>query len=106
MLQPRRAVFTSAVTILGFVAATTLVPTPAAAQAPGQPVPPWAAAQVGPAKKVFIAPVRNRAYQLDRNDDDWRQYSDANYFQEQILETVEIWRLYQLVPVPAPADLV
>ena len=77
--------------VLGSAAATAQ--STRAGQSPVKPVLSSATSQPTPAKKLFIAPVWDHDHRLNRNDDIWKRYSDAYYFQEQIFETVGIWRL-------------
>src|SRR5262249_11962920 len=94
MRQSQRAVFTFAVTIVVLFCAVAMAPLPAAGQSTKKVFPPLLVAKLRSAKTVSIGYVKS----LDRED--------AEFFGRQTFATVEMWRLYQVVPTSAGADLV
>jgi hypothetical protein len=62
-------------------------------QSAGAVPPAGVTSQLKAAKKIFVASIRPRS-------------EDGDYFQEQVIETVETWRLYEQVPEGAGADLI
>src|SRR5262245_34421658 len=95
MLQPRRAVFTSAVTILALISTIAVDPALAAGRSNPQSLPPLLLAKLRSAQKVFVAPIREPGSGT---------YSNAPHYRKHVEETLE--RLYELVPDGAGADLV
>src|SRR5215472_1510878 len=109
MRQTYKPAFASAVGILHLALAVLLSATACSGQAAANTPPPEVVAKLRAAKRIFIGPILSHGYLMPpptSRDRDSYLYQDADYFQRQIISTIELWRLYQLVPDSAGSDLI
>src|SRR5215813_4137645 len=90
--------------------ATDLAAQSTAAKAPtSPPAPPLLVAKLKSAKRISVALVSSHGYRVPIRIFGSEQrygYANEDYFRDQVINTVEMWRQYQVVPYAAGADII